>query len=132
MTDPLIGMSERTAVSSGAQSGIPAGSGPDTAAPLLLPRPAARLACRGAARTVIPRRYAPHRDMPGLCVPHRKDGVRPGRPQRFGQGSCAPASRPAPSCRGRSLLGEDPVHRLGAGGDNWPDLVAIDRLSNIR
>jgi hypothetical protein len=35
--------------------------------------------------------------------------------------------------RGRSLLvGEDLVHRLGPDGDNRPDLVAIDRLSNVR
>ena len=30
------------------------------------------------------------------------------------------------------LVGEDLVHRLGPDGDDRPDLVAIDRLGNVR
>ena len=96
----LFGMSERTAVSSGAQNGIPAGSGPDAAAPLLRPRRAARLACRRRRG----RLYLDATPLIGICL----DFVSPtaktvsGLADRSGSGRDGVLRRadPTPSCHG--------------------------------
>ena len=55
------------------------------------------------------------------------------RSEKPSENTAALMTDPDPEARGKSMLvGEDLVHRLGPNGDDRPDLVAIDRPSNVR